>query len=185
MKKIFTIGRGEGCDIVIADNSDIVSRLHATIRIDSNDKIYITDQSRNGTYVNGIKMSSNVEIPVSRKDVISFAHIYNLDWSLIPKQRRGLKLSIIVLSLLLILGLVAFFVLKLNKHVVPVDPIDQTTEFIEKKDTTAIKDSVEVKPVEVKPVEVPEKKTKPQPAKIKPKEDPVEEESPEMHIPIY
>lgn len=180
MKKIFTIGRGERCDIVIADNSDIVSRLHATIRIDSNDKIYITDQSRNGTYVNGIKMSSNVEIPVSRKDVISFAHIYNLDWSLIPKQRRGLKLLIIVLSLLLILGLVVFFVLKPNKPVVPVGPIDPTTELIEKKDTTAVKDSVEVKPVEA-----PEKKTKPQPAKIKPKEETVEEESPEMHIPIY
>ena len=84
MKKIYTIGRDEGCDIVIPDSTDVISRLHATIRVEDNDKIFITDQSRNGTYVNGMKMSSNVEIPVSRKDVVSFAHIYNLDWSLHP-----------------------------------------------------------------------------------------------------
>lgn len=78
MKKIYTIGREEGCDIVIPDNSDVISRLHATIRIESEDKIYITDQSRNGTYVNGMKISSNVEVPVSRKDVISLAHIVDL-----------------------------------------------------------------------------------------------------------
>ena len=53
MKKIYTIGRDEGCDIVIPDSTDVISRLHATIRVESNDKIFITDQSRNGTYVNG------------------------------------------------------------------------------------------------------------------------------------
>ena len=79
MKKIYTIGRDEGCDIVIQDNTDVISRLHATLRIESNNKIYLIDQSLNGTYINGMKMSSNVEIPVSREDVISFAHIYNLD----------------------------------------------------------------------------------------------------------
>ena len=61
MKKIYTIGRDGGCDIVIPDNTDVISRLHATIRVESNDKIYLTDQSRNGTYINGMKMSSNVE----------------------------------------------------------------------------------------------------------------------------
>lgn len=45
MKKIYTIGRGEECDIVIPDNTDIISRLHATIRVESNGKIYLTDQS--------------------------------------------------------------------------------------------------------------------------------------------
>ena len=67
MKKIYTIGRDEGCDIVIPDNTDVISRLHATIRIEAGDKIFLTDQSRNGTYINGMKMTSNVEIPVSRK----------------------------------------------------------------------------------------------------------------------
>lgn len=62
MKKIYTIGREEGCDIVIPDNSDVISRLHATIRIESEDKIFITDQSRNGTYVNGMKISDRKSV---------------------------------------------------------------------------------------------------------------------------
>ena len=102
MKKIYTIGRGEECDIVIPDNTDIISRLHATIRVESNGKIYLTDQSLNGTYVNGMKMSSNVEIPVSRKDVVSFAHIYNLDWSLIPSQKKHRIRTVLVVTVSLV-----------------------------------------------------------------------------------
>ena len=107
MKKIYTIGRDEGCDIVIPDNTDIISRLHATIRVESNGKIFLTDQSRNGTYVNGMKMSSNVEIPVSRKDVVSFAHIYNLDWSLIPFQKKNTlrTMLVVVMSLAVLTGI--------------------------------------------------------------------------------
>ena len=93
MKEIYTIGRDESCDIVVPDSTNIISRLHATIRIDSRNRLFITDKSSNGTYVNGMKMSSNVEIPVSRKDVVSFAHIYNLDWSLVPKRKNYLLLG--------------------------------------------------------------------------------------------
>lgn len=96
MKKIYTIGRDESCDIVIPDSTDVISRLHATIRVEPNDKIFIIDQSRNGTYVNGMKMSSNVEIPVSRKDVVSFAHIYNLDWNLVPKHKGNVFKGILI-----------------------------------------------------------------------------------------
>ena len=102
MKKIYTIGREEGCDIVIPDNSDVISRLHATIRIESEDKIFITDQSRNGTYVNGMKISSNVEVPVSRRDVISLAHVIDFDWSLIPKQRPKFLIIASVIVLIII-----------------------------------------------------------------------------------
>lgn len=102
MKKIYTIGRDEGCDIVIPDTTDVISRLHATLRIESGDKIFLIDQSLNGTYVNGMKMSSNVEIPISRNDVVSFAHIYNLDWSLVPKRKNRL-INIFLISLLVIL----------------------------------------------------------------------------------
>ena len=116
MKKIYTIGRDEGCDIVIPDSTDVISRLHATIRVEPNDKIFITDQSRNGTYVNGMKMSSNVEIPISRKDVVSFAHIYNLDWSLVPKQKSNtIKVVAIILLIAALLGLAAFFIFSPEK----------------------------------------------------------------------
>lgn len=117
MKKIYTIGRDEGCDIVIPDSTDVISRLHATIRIEPNDKIYLIDQSRNGTYVNGMKMSSNVEIPVSRKDVVSFARIYNLDWSLVPKHNGNvLKLALITLAGLVVMtGIACAVIGRINK----------------------------------------------------------------------
>lgn len=96
MKKIYTIGREENCDIVISDSTDVISRLHATIRVEANDKMFLIDQSRNGTYINGMKMTSNVEIPITRKDVISFAHIHELDWSLIPKPEKNWTKSILI-----------------------------------------------------------------------------------------
>ena len=112
MKKIYTIGRDEGCDIVIPDSTDVISRLHATIRVESNDKIFLIDQSRNGTYVNGMKMSSNVEIPVSRKDVVSFAHIYNLDWSLVPKHKGNtIKTIFIILGSLIVMTGIAYAII--------------------------------------------------------------------------
>ena len=83
--KVYSIGRETGCDIVINDNSDATSRRHATLTVMPSGKMTITDQSRNGTYVNGIKISPNVAVPVTRKDNISFAHVYRLDWNQIPK----------------------------------------------------------------------------------------------------
>ena len=83
--KVYSIGREAGCDIVINDNSDATSRRHATLTVMPSGKMTITDQSRNGTYVNGIKISQNVAVPVTRKDNISFAHVYRLDWNQIPK----------------------------------------------------------------------------------------------------
>lgn len=116
MKKIYTIGRDEECDIIIQDNTDVISRLHATLRVESNDKLFLIDQSRNGTYVNGMKMSSNVEIPVTRKDVISFAHIHELDWSQVPKQKKNFvkPLLITLACIAIIAGIIAGVVLMLG-----------------------------------------------------------------------
>lgn len=149
MKKIYTIGRDEGCDIVIPDSTDVISRLHATIRVEPNGKLYLTDQSRNGTYVNGMKMSSNVEIPVSRKDVVSLAHIYELDWYLIPKQRNMAKILIVaILPIALLAGVTVYFILG-AKDDVPVAPKEpswptsQPTTVIE-HDTVVVRDTVSV-----------------------------------------
>lgn len=83
--KVYSIGRENGCDIVINDNSDVISRRHAILNVMPSGKMTIVDQSHNGTYVNGIKISPNVPVPVTRKDNISFAHISRLDWNQIPK----------------------------------------------------------------------------------------------------
>lgn len=177
MKKIYTIGRDEGCDIVIPDSTDVISRLHAKIRVESNDKIFITDQSRNGTYVNGMKMSSNVEIPVSRKDVISFAHIYNLDWSLIPKQQSNtIKVVSIIMLIAALLGLVTFFIFCPEKELHEPKRPEPTT--IVKNDTVVVHDTVVVKHKET-----PKVKTK----KEDPKKDSVKVEKPkeEIYNPIY
>lgn len=147
MKKIYTIGRDESCDIVIPDRTDVVSRLHATIRIESGNKIFITDQSRNGTYVNGMKMSSNVEVPITRKDVISFAHVYNLDWSLIPKNRnsRYIILLLIILIIALISGGIWSFLDRRNlgkeQKVHVVDSV-----IVNKRDTIMVKDTIVIQP---------------------------------------
>ena len=78
--KAYSIGRESGCDIVIYDSTDVVSRRHAVLNVHPNGKMFIIDQSRNGTYVNGIRVTPNVPVPVSRKDIISFAHVVKLDW---------------------------------------------------------------------------------------------------------
>ncbi|MBR5254485.1 MAG: FHA domain-containing protein [Bacteroidales bacterium] len=130
-KNIYTIGRNKECDIVIHDNTDVISRLHATIRVESNGKIYLIDQSRNGTYVNGVKMSSNVEIPISRKDVVSFAHICDLDWSLVPKNKSNiLKIVSVVFICFVLIGLIYVIVSYLhNKKTIDVMKYDTSSEF--------------------------------------------------------
>ena len=111
--KVYSIGREAGCDIVINDNSDATSRRHATLTVMPSGKMTITDQSRNGTYVNGIKISQNVAVPVTRKDNISFAHVYRLDWNQIPKPVNIMQYVIYGLITLAIVvgGVVAYWLL--------------------------------------------------------------------------
>lgn len=85
--KVYSIGREVGCDIVINDRTDVISRRHAILNVMPSGKMTIVDQSSNGTYVNGIRISPNVPVPVTRKDNISFAHVARLDWNLIPRPQ--------------------------------------------------------------------------------------------------
>ena len=107
MKKLYTIGRDLQNDIVIDDDSDVISRLHATIRFDGS-KMYIIDQSQNGTYVNGMRMTANEEVPVSRKDNVSFANVSDLDWNLLPDpskaKMRFMWIGIVSVLALLFIG---------------------------------------------------------------------------------
>lgn len=68
--KVYSIGREHGCDILINDNTDVISRRHAVLNVSPSGKMTIVDQSHNGTYVNGIRISPNVPVPVTRKDNI-------------------------------------------------------------------------------------------------------------------
>lgn len=88
--KSYSIGRDAGCDIVLNDNTDVISRRHAVLTVTSSGKMTITDMSTNGTYINGQRISSNVAVPVTRKDSVSFAHVSTLDWNIIPKSNQWL-----------------------------------------------------------------------------------------------
>lgn len=182
MNKVYTIGRDTSCDIVIPDSTDVVSRVHASLKAKGNGKFVLIDQSRNGTYVNGIKMSTNEEIPVTRKDVISFAHVIDLDWNQIPKDRDS-KMGWILSAIAVVVTVcICYFIF--NPKNEPVQPIvedydlpAETYEAPVAKDTTA-KVTIYVKP---KPV------VKPKPKKGKPeekKEDKPTKEEPEVVNPL-
>lgn len=104
--KVYSIGREIGCDIIINDNSDVISRRHATLNVTPSGKMTIVDLSHNGTYVNGIRIAQNVPVPVTRKDNVSFAHVARLDWNLIPNTGANIiRWGVIgVIALVLIIG---------------------------------------------------------------------------------
>lgn len=108
MKKIITIGRGEEADIHIDD--ELVSRRHATIKFLPLGKMEIRDLSKNGTFVNGIRLAVNKPCPVTRKDVVSFARVRQLDWSEVPDPTKPYRIGAIV-ALVIIVVLVVFSLL--------------------------------------------------------------------------
>ena len=181
--KALSIGREQGCDIVVNDSTDVISRRHAILNISSSGKITIVDQSRNGTYVNGIRISQNVPVPVTRKDIISFAHVAKLDWNAVPKSNSTMSYIImgIVGVLVITCGLFAYQYMKpgdsdSNKGEVTVtDTIANKKEEV-KKDSTSIKKE----PKELAKDSVVNKKQK---SKEKEKKKKVEEKTPKPVAP--
>ena len=105
--KTYSIGRDLNCDIVINDSTDVISRRHALLNITPSGKMTIIDQSSNGTYVNGIRISQNVPVPVTRKDIVSLAHVAKLDWSQVPKSNQWVKYAIIAgVAVIVVLGVI-------------------------------------------------------------------------------
>ena len=83
--KTYKIGRNPDNDIVVNDQSQHVSRNHATLTVHDNGTITINDKSTNGTYVNGVKIKPQIETVVLTSDSIVFAKTAQLDWNLISK----------------------------------------------------------------------------------------------------
>lgn len=106
--KAYSIGREHGCDIVINDTTDVISRRHAVLNVLPSGKMTIIDQSHNGTYVNGIRIASNVPVPVTRKDNISFAHIARLDWDMVPKTTSPLQYLLYAVAVIVVIGACVF-----------------------------------------------------------------------------
>lgn len=136
--KTYSIGREPSCSIVINDPQKIISRNHAILTIADNGKITIVDQSTNGTYINGIRISSNVPVPVTRKDRISFARVANLDWNRIPKESGNLKYVWWTLGGVVVAGLIVWLIIALvgksgncNREPIPGDLITMPTDSTE------------------------------------------------------
>lgn len=104
--KTYSIGRDLNCDIVINDATDVISRRHALLNIAPSGKMTIIDQSSNGTYVNGIRISQNVPVPVTRKDIVSLAHVAKLDWNQVPKSRKLRNCALIACGAVIVIGLI-------------------------------------------------------------------------------
>lgn len=105
--KTITIGRGDGANIIIDD--EMISRRHAILKISAFGKMEIVDMGKNGTFVNGIKLRPNVPFPVTRKDVVNFADVSQLDWSLVPDNSKFVKYVIFtIVALIAILLLILF-----------------------------------------------------------------------------
>lgn len=113
--KTITIGRGPENMVTLDDPK--ISRHHALLRCYPWGKMEIVDISQNGTFVNGMQIASNRPYPLTRKDVVSFAHAEKLDWKRVPAPYRRIKhilLLIIAFIALIIWG--AYIFSKHNPH---------------------------------------------------------------------
>lgn len=123
--KTYSIGRDLNCDIIINDNTDVISRRHALLNVMPSGKMTIIDQSSNGTYVNGIRISPNVPVPVSRKDTVSLAHVARLDWNMVPRPNAWIKYLLIAVAV--IAAIIAGVVIYNNRAAGSADNPDNTT----------------------------------------------------------
>lgn len=110
--KIITIGRDENADIRIDD--ELVSRRHATIKILPLGKMEIRDLSKNGTFVNGTRLAVNKPCRITRKDIVSFARVSQLDWKEVPDPTRPYRLAAIGVAVLLLVLLVVSLISKID-----------------------------------------------------------------------
>lgn len=156
--KTITVGRGEGCNIVVDD--EMMSRRHAIIKIPTFGGMEIVDMSKNGTFVNGVRLRPNVPFPITRKDVVNFADVHQLDWSKVPDPLKYYKIGAMVVGGLVIL-LLAIFLLKSllsGSKETPAKPIIeqvekpvQTVETEQQQESTEEKKEKETTPEENAP----------------------------------
>ncbi len=149
--KTYSIGRDVNCDIVINDSTDIISRRHALINITPSGKMTIIDQSSNGTYVNGIRITPNVPVPVTRKDVVSLAHVAKLNWNHIPKSNQWVKYLVGGLIAVAVILAVIFGIKSLKSG--GSDKGDGTPDQTELNDSTLAKEREQARLDSIKKVE--------------------------------
>lgn len=130
--KIITIGRGEDCNIIFSD--PVISRKHALLKIYPTGKMEIVDIGQNGTFVNGVRLAPNTPYPVTRKDVISFAQVRQLDWKSVPDNMLYIKYVLAGIVLIVILVLALFIKEEFaSKDVPEMDNVHKTEKSLNKE----------------------------------------------------
>ena len=109
--KTITIGRGPDNNITLNDAK--TSRRHALLRCYPMGKMEIVDLSQNGTFINGIRIPSNKPCPLTRKDIVIFAHAETLDWNEVTNPYKYIKYTIMLCTTCIIVlclgaGITAF-----------------------------------------------------------------------------
>ncbi len=156
--KTITVGRGEGCNIIVED--EMMSRRHAIIKIPTFGGMEIVDMSKNGTFVNGVRLRPNVPFPITRKDVVNFADVHQLDWSKVPDPLKYYKIGVMAVGGLVVL-LLAIFLLKSllsGSKETPAEPaVEQVTKPVQTVEAEQQQELTEEKKEETVPEEnVPE-----------------------------
>ncbi len=73
-KPVFRIGKERSYVDYFVANNNAISRIHADI-ITKNNSFFVKDEnSTNGTYVNGNRLTPNEEVQVFDGDIITFAN---------------------------------------------------------------------------------------------------------------
>lgn len=128
--KSYSIGRDESSNIIINDPTQLVSRRHAVLNVNGR-KMTIVDSSSNGTYINGIRITPGVPVPVTRKDVISFAQVSELDWRCIPNEsRRNMGIIAATIAAVLIVGGGTYYFLSRDKEQKETRQNNETVEWM-------------------------------------------------------
>jgi len=77
------VGRDRSCDIKLSPDCRAASSMHAILYMDGQVLMY-RDQSRNGTYINNVKVHQRA-VPIKRGDYIMLAGLYPLSWNVIER----------------------------------------------------------------------------------------------------
>lgn len=105
---VYSVGSDYRNRIKVTDSSGAVSRFHATLKVDrKTGKVYLTDHSTNGTFVNGVKVPRELETVVGWNQRVTFASI-PLDWHQLKRPvntAKELLKAVAFVAVLFVIGL--------------------------------------------------------------------------------
>jgi FHA domain len=93
VNQIYLIGRDRSCHIRVDRFVDTISKKHATINQKAKTEFIITDHSRNGTFINGVRLKSNESRKLRTGDYITLGITEKIFQFINPADPEFVKLS--------------------------------------------------------------------------------------------